>query len=84
MAKICNVSPNYLSNLFKRQTGKTLTQYVNGKRVSYAKHLLKTTNLQIQTIAQHCGILDFHYFCRIFKSITGKTPSEYRSGITFD
>lgn len=84
MAKICNVSPNYLSNLFKSQTGKTLTQYVNGKRVNYAKHLLKTTNLQIQTIAQHCGILDFHYFCRIFKSITGKTPSEYRSGITFD
>lgn len=74
-----NVSPGYLSSLFKKETGQTFTTYVNGRRIATAKHLLKTTHLQVQTIAQHCGILDFHYFCRLFKSIVGTTPSEYRS-----
>ena len=82
LAKEANVSPNYFSALFKKETGLPLTQYVNNKRVDYAKQLLKTTSLQIQTIAQHTGILDLHYFCRIFKSVTGKTPSEYRSSLT--
>lgn len=74
-----NVSPGYLSGLFKKETGQTFTTYVNGRRIAMAKHLLKTTHLQVQTIAQHCGILDFHYFCRLFKTIVGTTPTEYRN-----
>lgn len=83
LARVHNVSAGYLSGLFKKETGRTLTEYVNGRRIHRAKHLLRTTNLQIQTIAQHCGVLDFHYFCRIFKNATGKTPTEYRSAQTF-
>lgn len=83
MALINNVSPGYFSSLFKKETGKTLTEYVNDKRISYAKHLLKSTNLQVQTIAQYCGILDTHYFCRIFKKATDKTPLEYRESRSF-
>lgn len=79
-----NISPGYLSSLFKKETGQTFTTYVNGRRIAMAKHLLKTTRLQIQTIAQHCGILDFHYFCRLFKNVTGKTPTEYRSSHVTD
>lgn len=82
MAKQNCVSPAYLSSLFKKETGKTYTQFVNERRIGYAKHLLKTTNLQIQTIAQHCGIPELNYFCRVFKSITGRTPTQYRNGIT--
>ena len=74
-----NVSPGYLSGLFKKESGQTFTAYVNGRRIAMAKHLLKTTHLQVQTIAQHCGILDFHYFCRLFKNIVGTTPTEYRA-----
>lgn len=81
LAKESNVSPNYFSALFKKETGETLTEYVNRKRVEYAKSLLKGTSLQIQTVAQHSGILDLHYFCRLFKKHTGKTPSEYREGL---
>lgn len=77
-----SISPEYLSGLFKKETGQTITQYINTKRINMAKHLLKTTNLQIQTIAQHCGILDFHYFCRLFKNTVGKTPTQYRSSYT--
>lgn len=81
IARKNNVSPSYFSALFKKETGYTLIEYVNSKRVDYAKYLLKNTNLQVQTIAQHCGILDFHYFCRIFKKFTGKTPTEFKREI---
>ena len=79
-----NVSAGYLSGLFKKETGQTFTGFVNGRRVAHAKRLLKTTGLQIQTIAQHCGILDFHYFCRLFKTVTGMTPTEYRNDYVID
>ena len=84
LAKINNVSASYLSGLFKKETGKTLTTYVNLKRIEHAKYLLRSTNLQIQTIAQHCGILDLHYFCRIFKKETGRTPSAYRTDLSYN
>lgn len=84
LAAAGNVSPGYFSSLFKKETGVSLTEYINTKRTERAKQLLKSTSLQIQTVAQDCGVLDFHYFCRIFKKATGKTPSEYRNDISFE
>lgn len=78
LAEMQNVSAGYLSALFRQETGQTLTEYVNQKRIHLAKQLLLTTKLQVQTVAQHCGILDIHYFSRLFKKHTGKTPKEYR------
>lgn len=78
-AELLNVNASYLSALFKKETGQTLTEYVTKKRVEHAAFLLKTTNLQIQTVAQHCGIYDVNYFTKMFKKYTGKTPKEYRS-----
>jgi len=79
LAEMQNISPSYLSALFKQEVGKTLTEYVNGRRIERAMQLLETTKLQIQTIAQNCGILDVHYFSKIFKRNTGMTPKEYRA-----
>ena len=76
-----NVSPGYLSTIFKKETGKTITEYIRDKRVKHAMHLLSTTRLQVQTIALHCGIMDVQYFSKTFKKITGKTPKEYRESI---
>jgi YesN/AraC family two-component response regulator len=78
LAGILNVNSSYLSTLFKKETGITLTEYVNKKRVERAKLLLKNGNVQIQTVAQNCGILDVNYFTKIFKKHTGVTPREYR------
>ena len=75
------INTSYLSALFKKETGVTLTEYVNRRRIEYAVFLLNSTNMQIQTIAQHCGIPDVNYFTRSFKKQTGKTPSQYRLSI---
>ena len=82
IAAVQNISPGYLSAVFKRETGKTLTNYVIEKRIKLASNLLNTTKLQIQTIALHCGIMDIQYFSKLFKKKTGKTPSEYRATAT--
>ena len=76
-----NISPGYLSAVFKKETGKTITEYIREKRIKHAIYLLETTHLQIQTIALHCGIVDLQYFSNIFKKHTGKTPKEYRESI---
>ena len=72
------VTPSYLSTLFKKEIGMPLTEYVNNHRTEKAKQLLLSSNLQVQQIAQSCGILDVNYFTKIFKKYTGKTPNEYR------
>ncbi len=78
LAAKMNVNASYLSTLFKRETGSTLTEYVNEKRIQHAIFLLHSTGLQIQTIASYCGVPDVNYFTKLFKKKVGKTPKEYR------
>lgn len=78
LAEAQNLNPSYLSTVFKKETGKTLSEYIREKRVKHALHLLTTTKLQIQTVALHCGIMDVQYFSKIFKRHTGMSPKEYR------
>lgn len=75
-----NISGSYLSTLFKKEMGQTLTEFINRRRIDHAKHLLRATRLQIQTVAQHCGIMDVHYFSKVFRKHTGLSPKQYREG----
>ena len=77
-AEMLNVNASYLSTLFKKETGMTLTEYVSKKRIDHAAFLLTSTNLQIQAVSQNCGIYDVNYFTKMFKKQMGKTPREYR------
>ena len=78
LAAQAGVSGSYLSDLFKRETGKTITRFITECRISKAKQLLEDTRLQVQTVALHCGMVDRHYFSRVFKKETGMTPNQYR------
>jgi len=77
-ARALGVNASYLSALFRRETGQTLSDYVARARIEQAVFLLNTTRMQIQTIAQHCGIQDVNYFTRLFRRVMGKTPTQYR------
>lgn len=81
-AAYLNVNASYLSALFKKEIGTTLTDYIAQKRVEHGIFLLNSTNLQIQTIAQHCGIPDVNYFTKSFKKYMHQTPTQYRNSIT--
>lgn len=78
LAKSQGISAGYLSAVFKKETGVTLTEFIRMRRMEYAEYLLNSTTLQIQTVALHCGILDLQYFSKLFKRHTGMTPTEYR------
>lgn len=82
-ANYLNMSPSYLSALFKEETGQTLTDFVNQKRISQSAYLLSYTQMPISTIAQTCGILDDNYFTKLFKRYMGKTPTQYRQDYPF-
>jgi len=79
MASLCNVSISYFSRLFKRATGKHFSSYINEKRIIEAIKLLETTDLPITDIAIELGFEDSGYFSKVFRKITGVTPSGYRN-----
>lgn len=81
LAQKQGISSGYLATVFKRETGKTVSEYIKDRRIEHAIYLLNTTHLQIQTVALHCGIMDVQYFSKIFKKKTGKTPREYRDSV---
>jgi AraC-like DNA-binding protein/ligand-binding sensor protein len=78
LAAEIGVSPPYLSRLFRRQTGKTLTEYVADARVERAKVLLARGGT-ITDVAFAAGFQSIRQFNSSFKACTRQTPSEYRS-----
>jgi YesN/AraC family two-component response regulator len=81
LSKQFNISPNYLSGLFKKETGQTLTDYINTKRMRHAVSLLRSSSVYIQEVAAQCGFLDVNYFTRLFKRQYGMSPREYRNSL---
>lgn len=74
-----SVNASYLSTLFKKEMGMSLTDFVNHRRIAHAQKLLISTEMPIKSVALKCGIPDVYYFSRLFKRITGTTPKAYRS-----
>ena len=78
LAEKCNMSPKYLGNLFRKETGESFLTFVNQARLARAQHLLVHTNEKITHIAEKIGFHDSNYFSRFFKNRVGMTPNEYR------
>ncbi len=71
-------TPNYLGFLFKRETGISLSEYINQEKVEKAKKLLTETNMLVSEVASSVGFNDQYYFSTVFKKITGLSPSVFR------
>ena len=73
-----NVNSSYLSSLFRKETGETITEYVTRRRLEHASGLLLNSTYPVHAIAELTGIADVHYFSKLFKKYKGETPSQYR------
>ena len=78
MADKLNKTQNYLGKIIKIYTGLSFNQYLNQKRLDYAKHLLKKDNISIQEAAISSGFSSTSYFIKLFRKEYGITPNEYK------
>ncbi len=78
IAAYVNLSPKYLSTIFKRETSCTLSDYIRNERIAFAKRLLKQTNLPISMISENVGYDSLSYFSTVFRQVAGCSPREYR------
>ncbi|MBT2289692.1 helix-turn-helix domain-containing protein [Paenibacillus albidus] len=78
LARLVNMEQTYVSNLFKKKTGLTLTNFTQKVRIEAAVHQLLHTSLPVSAIAFECGFSNDNYFNKVFKRWTGKTPSDFR------
>ena len=71
-------NPSYLSEQFHKETGESLTEFIQKERMQTAIRYFNTTNMSVAEVAGNVGIHDFGYFSRLFKKHIGRTPSQYK------
>jgi two-component system, response regulator YesN len=74
------ISPNRLSRVFSEETGKGFSDYLIEYRIGKAKEMLMQPGASIKQVSNCCGYPDPNYFSRLFKKITGLTPTTFSSG----
>lgn len=79
-AQSTGLSRRRFNDLFKQQYGITPNNYITQKKINAAKALLVDNGLSVKQVASLCGFEDLYYFCKVFKSQTGLTPTQFRSG----
>lgn len=79
LADKVNLSPNYLSDLLKKETGMNAKDHIHHHLIEEAKNILLGTNKSISEIAYELGFEYPQYFSKLFKQKTGNTPQEFRN-----
>ena len=79
VAKAVNIHPNYLSERFKQVTGMNFVEYVAHTRFEKACKLLHDGGLRISDIAFAAGFQSLSQFNRVFKRLSGKSPTQFRA-----
>lgn len=78
LANYVNVNPSYLSKIFKKETGMTITDYITKKKIETAKNLLTYSDLSASEIAPLLAFPSQSYFTEVFRKTVGVTPVKYR------
>ncbi len=78
LASMVYLNADYLSHLFKKDTGSSLINYIIDRRIAHSKELLAKGEMSIRDIAITCGFQNISYFSRQFKKSTGMTPRQFK------
>ncbi|MCR2807672.1 response regulator [Paenibacillus soyae] len=78
LAELHHLNASYLSVLFKKSTGKTISEFVQETRMNRAMELLRDPHVKVYEVAEQVGFQTAAYFAYLFKKTTGYTPQEYR------
>lgn len=78
IADAVNTNPSYLSRIFSKECGETITEYITRMRIEKAKELLRLSDYFIYQVSEATGFNDPTYFSTIFKKYTGLSPKEYK------
>ena len=78
LSEAFNMNYYYLSAYFNQEMKESFSDYLNRIRIRQACSLLEETNMPISEVGSEVGYSDHSYFCRVFKKITGRTPSEWK------
>jgi YesN/AraC family two-component response regulator len=81
ISSLVSVHPNYLSAAFKKEVGKTLSEYISEVKISAIQLYLNNTNLSVTEISHIFNFSHITYFSRFFKKHMGVTPKDYRKQI---
>ena len=84
LAAYVYLSPSHISSLFRKETGQTISAYINHVRIEKSKFLLRQAGIPLADIAVLCGFEDQSYFTRVFKKYTGISPRQYRNNAIGD
>jgi AraC-like DNA-binding protein len=83
-AKISGYTPTYFSRMFKRLSNMTFSEYLNYIKVEKAVSLIKEKKMSVTEISSHCGFSTIRNFNRVFKTVTGFTPSTLPKDFTLN
>ena len=78
VAQYFHMDQNYISRVFKKKFNKNIKDYITEKKMEKAKWLLENTDLKIYEVSDASGYTDYFYFTRVFRKLTGITPTEWR------
>ncbi len=78
LSEIFHYSESYISHTFKKRSNRSISQYVNSVRITYAQMMLREEKSSVCEIASRCGFDNASYFAAVFRKCTGMSPQEYR------
>ncbi|HDR7878031.1 TPA: helix-turn-helix transcriptional regulator, partial [Bacillus mobilis] len=82
LANHLDITPTYLSKLFKKEMGIPLSEYIQKERIEEAKKLLTLTTSPLSDVCAWLNFNDQSYFTKVFKKYTNMTPKQYREQYT--
>lgn len=75
-------NPVYLERLFQKSMGNSITGYINQTRIDASRNLLLNSIRSLDSISATCGFSDTKYYMRVFKKLTGMTPTQYKKSLS--